>query len=119
MLTSSTLSQEVTVLTGLSGKFRFDHVLVQEAKHFSSDLVNRLAVSIGMPGSVADLISSFVLKSDLAPENFAFVLPNPPVLNGTYDLVLKFVGSAPLAIGGSSNFSGGSLYWEVCGGQAR
>jgi hypothetical protein len=107
------------MLTGLSGKFRFDHLLVQESKHFSSDLVNRLAVSVGMPGNVADIISTFGLKSDLAPENFAFVLPNPPVLTGTYDLVLKFVGSAPLAIDGSSNFSAGSLYWEVCGGQAR
>ncbi|MCU1238286.1 MAG: hypothetical protein JWP63_6253 [Candidatus Solibacter sp.] len=116
-LTSATLSQEVMMLSGITGRFRFDHVLIQEAKRFSSDRVERLAVSVGRPDTEGEMIWNFALKSDRAPENFVFQIPNPPALTGTYDLVLKFVGSSPLATEGSSNFSAGSLNWEVCGGQ--
>jgi hypothetical protein len=117
VLTSPALSQETLMLGGLAGKFRFDHVLLQEEKRFSSDLVDRLTVSVGRPDHEGEMISTFALKSNTAPQNFVFQAPNPPAITGAYDLVLKFAGSSALATDGSSNFSAGSLYWEVCGGQ--
>lgn len=107
------------MLGGLTGQFRFDHVLIQEAVKFSSGIVNRLTVSVGRPNTDGEMISAFALKSDASPQNFVFEIPNPPVLTGTYDLVLRFVASSPLAIDGSPSFSSGSLYWEVCGGQVQ
>ncbi len=114
-LTAAALSQEVLILTGLTGNFRFEYVLIQEARQFLSDSVSSLAVAASRPNTDGEIVPSFVLKSDAAPENFAWARPQPPVLNGTYDLVLNFVGSSPLGIGGVPNFTSGSVNWEVCG----
>ena len=117
-LNSADSSQDVPMLTGLAGNFRLDHVLIQETTPFTAALVNQLRVSVRSTTGV-DLISAFNLGSEITPQNFAYVIPAPVALTGAYDLVLHFTGSAPLAIDGSSNFSSGSITWEVCGYQVR
>ncbi len=113
-LTSATASQEVPMISGLAGTFRIEHILIQETQRFASELVNRLAVT-ARPKVGEDFISEFELKSETAPQNFAHERPVTPPLSGTYDLILRFTGSSPLAIQGVSNFGAGSLRWEVCG----
>jgi hypothetical protein len=102
------------MIGGLGGNFRIEHVLIQEARRFSSDIVERLAVT-ARPKVGEDLISEFELKSEIAPQNFVSERPATPPLAGTYDLILRFTGSSPLAIEGQSNFSAGAVNWEVCG----
>jgi hypothetical protein len=114
-LTAPSISQEVPILTGLSGTFRFDHVLVQETRRFSSDSVGTLVVGVGRASSGTDVASPFALKSDTAPNNVLYERPHPPQLTGAYDLVLNFKSSSPLGDGSVSNFSSGSVTWEVCG----
>ena len=116
--TSSDSSQEVPMITGLAGNFRLDHVLIQETMRFTTTVVNQLRVSVRTKTGI-DLISGFNLGSEITPQNFAYVVPTPVALTGTYDLVLNFTGSAPLAIDGSSNFNSGSISWEVCGYQVK
>ncbi len=118
-LTAPSISQEVPILTGLSGTFRFDHVMVQETGRFSSDSVGGLVVGVGRANSGADVVSPFPLKSDAAPHNVLYERPHPPQLTGAYDLVLNFKSSAPLGDGTVSNFSSGSVTWEVCGYNAQ
>jgi hypothetical protein len=118
-LTAPSISQEVPILTGLSGTFRFDHVMVQETGRFSSDSVADLAVGVGRANSGTDVVSPFALKSDTAPNNVLYARPHPPRLTGAYDLVLNFKSSSPLGDGTVSNFSSGSVTWEVCGYNAQ
>ena len=117
-LTSADSSQEVPMIAGLAGNFRLDHVLIQETARFTTAVVDQLRVSVRSTTGI-DLISGFNLGSEITPQNFAYVVPMPVTLTGTYNLVLNFTGSAPLAIDGSSNFNSGSLSWEVCGYQVR
>jgi hypothetical protein len=118
-LTARSNSQEVLVLTGLAGSFRFDHVMVQETRQFSSDSVSSLVVGVGRANLGADIVSAFPLKSVSAPYNFWYERPTPPQLTGAYDLVLNFKASSPLGDGAASNFSSGALTWEVCGYNAQ
>jgi len=106
------------MIAGLAGNFRMDHLLIQETMCFSTAVVNQLRVSVRSTTGI-DLISGFNLGSETTLQNFAYVVPTPVALTGTYDLVINFTGSAPLAIDGSSNFNSGSLSWEVCGYQVR
>jgi hypothetical protein len=118
-LTAPLDSQEVPILTGLAGSFRFDHVLVQETRRFSSDSVSSVDVGVGRAHLGADVVPPFPLKSDSAPDSFWNWRPNPPQLTGAYDLVLNFKASSPLGDGAASNFSSGALTWEVCGYNAQ
>ncbi len=109
-LTASATSQEIVILNDVPGRFRYHHVLVQEATQFTGSPT--LQVSMGTAGVDTDLLLPLTLKQGTAPQSYAYETPRPPVLgNGTYNLVLQFVGSANLA----GAFSGGSVYWEVCG----
>ena len=114
-LTAPSNSQEVLILTGLSGTFRFDHVLLREAVRFSSDTAGDLVVGVGRANSGTDVASPFALKSNTAPNNVLYERPHPPQLTGAYDLVLSFRASSPLGDGTVSNFTSGSVAWEVCG----
>ena len=113
-LTATDSTQQVTILPGMSGSFRFDHLLVQEATRFA-DGPATLAVSVGRPAAPAELIPPFSLKSYAAPQNFWFERPAPPTLIGTYDLILEFTASSALGTGKESNFTSGTVNWEVCG----
>jgi hypothetical protein len=118
-LTAPSISQEVPILTGLSGTFRFDHVMVQETRRFTSNSAGGLMVSVGRANSGADVVSPFPLMSDFAPNNISYERPHPPQLTGAYDLVMNFKSSTPLGDGTVSNFSSGSVTWEVCGYNAQ
>jgi hypothetical protein len=118
-LTAPSISQEVPILTGLSGTFRFDHVMVQETGRFSSDSIAGLVVGVGRANSGTDVASPFALMSNAAPNNVLYERPHPPQLSGAYDLVLNFKSSAPLGDGTVSNFSAGAVTWEVCGYNAQ
>jgi hypothetical protein len=85
-LTARSISQEVLMLPGLAGSFRFDHVLVQEIGQFSSDSVSSLNVGVGRAHLEDDVVPRFPLKSDSAPDNFWYQRPNPPQVTGAYDL---------------------------------
>jgi hypothetical protein len=115
-LISETSTQEVPLIS-LAGNFRFDHLLLQEAKQFASAIVSGLVVSAGLPNEGVDLIQNFALMSADAAQNTVLERPDPPTLTGSYNLVLKFSGTSALAIAGSSNFTAGSVNWEVCGYQ--
>jgi hypothetical protein len=114
-LTAQSNSQEVTILTGLAGSFRFDHVLLQETTRFSSDSAGSLEVGVGRSNLGADVVPRIPLKSDSAPDSFWNWRPNPPQLTGAYDLVLNFKASGPLGDGDASSFNSGAVTWEVCG----
>jgi hypothetical protein len=118
-LTAKSNSQEVSILTGLPGSFRFDHVLLQETRRFASDSVASLAVGLGRPNQQADIVSAVPLKSDSAPSSFWYERPSPPQLTGAYDLVLNFKASSPLGDSAVSNFSSGTVAWEICGYTAQ
>jgi hypothetical protein len=114
-LTAPSNSQEVPILTGLAGSFRFDHVLVQETARFASDTATSLVVGVGRANQGADVVSPFPLMSESAPSHFWFERPVPPQLSGSYDLVLNFKASSALGDGMVSNFNSGMVTWEVCG----
>jgi len=114
-LTANALAQEVTVVTAIPAKFRFLHMVVQEATQFAGS-VSTVSVSAGRPGVDNDLMPALGLKGATAPQNFWFDRPATPVLGtGTFDVVLQFVGSSVLGNGTVSNLTGGAVYWEVCG----
>ena len=80
-LTAKSNAQEVSsILTGLPGTFRFDHVLLQETRRFASDTIASLVVGVGRPNLEGDIVSTFPLKSDSAPSNFWYERPAPPNL---------------------------------------
>jgi hypothetical protein len=114
-LTAKSSVQEVSILNGLTGAFRFDHVLLRETRRFSSDSVGSLVVGVGRPNSRADVLSPFSLKSDSAPDSFSYERPVPPQRTGAYDLVLQFKASSTLGDGATSNFATGTVSWEICG----
>ena len=118
-LTAKSNSQQVSILTGLPGTFRFDHVLLQETRRFVSESVASLTAGVGRANREADIVSPLPLMSDSAPSNFWYERPNPPQLTGAYDLVLNFKASAPLGDGAASNLSAGTVAWEVCGYNAQ
>ena len=114
-LTAAANAQEIPLLRGLSGNFRFEHVLVQEAKQFVATGVASLSVAVGRPGTGSELIPPFALMSALGPQNFWFDRPGPPQVTGTYDLIANFSAPSPLGNGAASNFTAGSVSWEICG----
>ena len=114
-LTATSTSQEIPIVTGIAGTFRFEHVLVQEVNQFAAAGVTSLNVSAGRPGNRGELIAPFALMSPASPQNFWFDRPAPPQITGTYNLVLNFTGSTTLGSGGTSNFKTGTVNWEVCG----
>jgi len=118
-LTAKSNSQQVSILTGLPGTFRFDHVLLQETRRFVSESVASLTAGVGRANREADIVSPLPLMSDSAPSNFWYERPNPPQLTGAYDLVLTFKASAPLGDGAASNLGAGTVAWEVCGYNAQ
>src|ERR1022692_1570446 len=108
-LTARSNSQDVPILTGIAGSFRFDHVLLQETTRFQSDSAGTLEVGVGRSNMGADVVPRIPLKSDSAPDSFGYWRPNPPQLTGAYDLVLNFKASGPLGDGDASSFNSGAV----------
>jgi hypothetical protein len=115
LLNASSTNQEVPILLGGGGGFRFEHVMIQEATQFVSASVASLSVAAGRPGNGGELIPPFALKSAASPGNFWFDRPAPPQIAGSYDIVLSFTGSSALGDGNTSKFPAGALNWEICG----
>src|ERR1035438_9313205 len=77
-LTARSNSQEVPILTGVAGSFRFDHVLLQETTRFSSDSAGSLEVGVGRSNLGADVVPRIQIMSASAPDSFSYSRPNPP-----------------------------------------
>jgi hypothetical protein len=117
-LTANATSQEISILANVPATFRYHHVLVQEATQFTG--TPTLQAAMGTSGVGTDLSLPLTLKQGTAPQNYGYDTPRPPALGtGTYNLVLQFTGSAALGNGTVTNFTGGSVKWEVCGFQVQ
>ena len=118
-LSAKANSQEIPILTGLAGGYRFDHILVRETAKFTSSSVTKLSVGVGRANLGADVISPFPLMSAYAPNNYWSDRPVPPQLSGAYDLVLYFEATSALGDGTASNLGAGTVAWEICGYNVR
>ena len=109
---SGTTLTEVTLVSGVSADYRFDHILLQEATQFTSGTVTALTVSMGRSSVDTDLAPVFALMAATAPNNYWFDRPQPPyVSGGTYNIVAAFTPTG----GNMTTLSAGALKWEVCG----
>ncbi|MEO8595007.1 MAG: hypothetical protein ABI759_16935 [Candidatus Solibacter sp.] len=114
-LTAKSEAQEVPIVTGLAGSFRFDHVLLRETARFSDADKGKVSVGLGRANRGADVISPLPLGNATAPHFFWYERPAPPQIAGAYDLVLFFQAAFPLGDGTASNLKAGTVTWEVCG----
>jgi len=114
-LTAKSASQQVPILTGLSGSFRFDHVLLRETEAFAGGEPGKVTVGVGRANGNADVVTPFPLRNATAPWFFWYERPSPPQLAGAYDLALYFEAAFPLGDGTVSNLKAGAVTWEVCG----
>ena len=117
-LTSSDSTQEIAILSSVPANFRYHHVLIQEATQFTG--TPTLQVGMGTSGVGSDLLLPLMLTQATAPQSYSYDTPPPPALGtGAYNLVLKFIGATALGNGTVTNFTGGSVKWEVCGFTVR
>lgn len=114
-LTAAAANQEITIQTGISGNVRWDQIVVSETTQFAG--TTGLTVSMGRPGSSnAEMTGANVpLMVSSGDGNFWSTRPIPPILTGTYSIVLNFVAAS----GNVNAASAGALTWEVCGYAAR
>lgn len=108
-------SQEITIITGLTGDMRYSRTLLAESTQFASSSVTAAKVSLGRSGSSTDdeLLpqTSFMVSSGNAW--FAEDRPQTPILGtaNTYSIVLAIRTTG----GNVSNLTAGAAYYEVCG----
>jgi hypothetical protein len=108
-------SQEITIITGLTGDMRYTRTLLAESTQFASSSVTATKVSLGRAGSSTndELLpqTSFMVSSGNAW--FAEDRPQTPVLgaSNTYSLVLTIRTTG----GNVSALTAGTAYYEVCG----
>jgi hypothetical protein len=108
-------SQEITIITGLTGDMRYTRTLLAESTQFASSSVTATKVSLGRSGISTDdeLLpqTSFMVSSGNAW--FAEDRPQTPVLgaSNTYSLVLAIRTTG----GNVSALTAGAAYYEVCG----
>ena len=114
-LTAAATNQEITIHTGISGKVRWDQVMVSETTQFAG--VTGLTVSMGRPGTNnSEMTGAQVpLMVSSGDANFWGARPIPPQLTGTYSIVLNFTVTS----GNVNAATAGLLTWEVCGYAAR
>jgi hypothetical protein len=105
-------SQEITIITGLTGDMRYNRVLLAESTQFTSSTVTVAKMSLGRPGTTDDEMmpqTTFMQPSG----TFAEDRPQTPIIGAvnTYSIVL-----AVRTTGGNvSALTAGSAYYEVCG----
>ena len=108
-------SQEITIITGLTGDMRYTRTLLAESTQFASSSVTATKVSLGRSGSSTndELLpqTSFMVSSGNAW--FAEDRPQTPVLgaSNTYSLVLAIRTTGDNV----SALTAGTAYYEVCG----
>ncbi len=106
-------SQEFTIATSVPSTTRYDRVMIAEVTQFASGSVTGLTASIGRPGSTTDveLLPQGPLMQSSGSVWFFTEIPQAPVLNGTYSIVV-----ALRSVGGNiSTLTAGSLAYEACG----
>ena len=110
-LTNASASQEITIQTGVSGKARWDQILLAESTQFAS--TTGLTVSMGRTGSNDYEMTGglFPLMVSSGNANFWSARPIPPQLTGTYNIVLNFAVTS----GNVNAATAGVLQWELCG----
>ena len=112
---ASAASQEITIITGLTGDMRYTRTLLAESTQFASSSVTATKVSLGRSGSSTndELLpqTSFMVSSGNAW--FAEDRPQTPVLgaSNTYSLVLAIRTTGDNV----SALTAGTAYYEVCG----
>ena len=111
-LTTVGLTQSITLATGISGTFRWDHITLQEYTQAAASGLTSLVGCIGTNTSTCDLVPAFSLAQATAPQNFWIENPTPPILgSGTYTVYLNFT-----SVGANLNtLSAGSFNTELCG----
>lgn len=114
--TNNSTSQEITIHATMSQKWRFHHLILNEATQFTAAGVSSLTVSAGTQGTDTDVVPVFALKQ--AGANYWLDRPGIPaggLGTSTWNFVLQFIGASALSTGGVTNFSAGSLTYEGCG----
>jgi len=116
-LTSAAASQEITIMTGVSGQTRYQGILLSETTQFTG--TTGLTVSMGRPGNTTDseMTNSalFPLMISSGDQNYFSTRPIPPQITSTYSVVLNFAVTA----GNVNAANAGLLTWEVCTYAAR
>jgi hypothetical protein len=109
---TATGSQEITILTGVSGNVRYNQITLSETTKFNN--IMGLTVSMGRPGVTNNMEMTgdrFALGVSSGDSNFWNTRPGQPRLTSNYSVVLNFaVPSGTLNVADA-----GVLTWEVCG----
>jgi hypothetical protein len=109
---TATGSQEVTILTGVSGNLKYNQITLSETTKFNN--ITGLTVSMGRPGRTTNIEMTgdrFALGVSSGDFNFWSARPVSLRLTSTYKVVLAFaVPSGTLNVANA-----GVLTWEVCG----
>ncbi len=111
---AAAVSQEITIVSGLDGRQRYSHVLLNESTQFTSGSVTVTKASVGRPGaSTNDELMAQQLLMQTPGTIFAFDRPQPPILGSgnTYTLVLAIRTTG----GNISALTTGAVDYEVCG----
>jgi hypothetical protein len=106
-------SQEFPITGTMSGNVRFAGAMLSEHVQFASGSVTAVKASIGRPGASTndEMVPQFSLMQSGSDAWFTFDRPQPPVLTGTYSLVvaLRTTGGNVSAIS-----TGAAINFEVC-----
>jgi hypothetical protein len=106
-------SQEIPIITGVPGKFRYGHVLLSETVQFTSGSVTLTKLSVGRGGATTndELLPQTPFMQSSGDAWFVVDRPQPPVLTGVYGLVLAIRTTG----GNVSALTAGTASYEVCG----
>jgi hypothetical protein len=111
---SSSTTQEIPLFTGLlNGDIRYTHAIIGEQTQFTNGgSTSSAKLGIGRPGSTTDteMISNFFIMQSTGNSQIAFDRPQPPTINGSYDLVLT-VNTVGTNVSG---LTAGTAYVEIC-----
>ena len=106
-------SQQITVLTGVPGTYRYTSVVVSESVQFAGGSSTGLTVSMGRPSNALELTGgvNIPLMISSGSGNFQYFVPPAPILTGTYNVVLNFIGDGTHLL---NTFTSGAVIWEAC-----
>jgi hypothetical protein len=106
-------SQEIPIITGVPGKFRYGHVLVSETTQFASGSITTTRLSLGRAGATTndELLPQSPFMQSSGDAWFVADRPQPPQLTGSYSLVLAIRTTG----GNVSALTAGAATYEVCG----
>lgn len=111
-LTAAGTSQQISLasLTGLAGGTRYGTVCISETTQFASSTATALTVSMGRTSAPSEITGAVIpLMVSSGDANYWCVNPTPPILTGTYSLILSFTSGG----GNLNTFTAGSITWDV------